>query len=437
MTTLLPATGPLRGTVKVPGDKSICHRAVMLGGLAVGQTHIAGFSGGADNLSTIDVLRALGATITMSEAEVLVRGGTLRTASAPLDCGNSGTTMRLMTGVLAGLGLRATLVGDASLHRRPMERVAGPLRASGLNVETTDGKPPIEVYPGGQFDAGSIDLQVASAQAKSCLLLAALGRGAALTVTEPHASRDHTENLLRAMGVDIESSAHYRAPADHCGRASVHLCAHAGPLGALRIDVPGDISSAAFLLAAGAMVPGSRVELPGCGLSATRAGVLEALRTAGVPFGTTRTWEAAGEACGDLWVEHGGARGMTVTAPMVPRLVDEVPVLAVLAAQLPGVSVFEGIGELRVKECDRLAATVRLLSACGRRTEVVGDDLRVFGEIDTPLRRFGFDPEHDHRMVAAAAVAALAADGPCDVDNVECLGVSYPGFLTDLEALRT
>lgn len=435
MSELVPATRPLRGSIHVPGDKSICHRAVMFGGLAAGTTTIRGFSGGADNLSTIAVLRALGRTVAESDI-VHVEGGPLVASSAPLDCGNSGTTMRLMAGLLAGQGVPSVLVGDASLTARPMERVAKPLRARGLDVETTGGTPPVRIGGGGVFEPGEVHLAVASAQVKSCLLLAALGRGQSLTVFEPHASRDHTENLLRAMGVQVESSPHYRAP-NQPGPAWVRLPAHREPLAPLDIDVPGDISSAAFLLVAGALVPDSKIELPSCGVAPTRAGVLEALASAGIEVNLGTAREACGEPCADLSLATTATGPMNVTAPMVPRLVDEIPVLAVLAARLPGVSRFAGVGELRVKECDRLAATVRLLTACGRHVEVAGDDLSVHGNPDAPFRAFGFDPEHDHRMAAAAAVAALVADGPCHVSNLDCLAVSYPGFLADLEALRT
>jgi 3-phosphoshikimate 1-carboxyvinyltransferase len=437
MMTLHPAAGPLHGAVRVPGDKSICHRAVMFGGLSPGVTRIRGFSGGADNLSTISVLRALGAEVHVAGDEVEIRGGALRPSQEPLDCGNSGTTMRLMAGLLAGLGIPAQLIGDASLSARPMERVARPLRERGLLVTTQDGKPPVTLQPGGDFLEGELGLEVASAQVKSCLLLAALGRGAALTVREPHASRDHTENMLRAMGVPLVSSPHYRSLDGNEGPAWVRLPQHSQALAPIEMDVPGDISSAAFLLCASALVPGSVVDLPNVGVAPTRAGVLEALATAGIQVDLLNPRETGGERCADLRVRPGATHGIRVTPAMVPRLVDEVPVLAVLASRLPGDSLFQSVGELRVKECDRLAATLRLLAAAGCRAEVHGDDLHVFGDPSRSFTPFVFDPEHDHRMAAAAAVAALAADGPCHVNNVECLAVSYPDFLTDLLGLRT
>ena len=434
-TRLHPSTGPLRGAVRVPGDKSICHRALLLGAIAQGDTHVRGFSQGADNLATIDALRRMGVQLEVDGAAVTIHGTQLRAPGTPLDCRNSGTTMRLLAGLLSGLGVAAVLTGDHSLSKRPMERVAGPLRAQGLDVQTSHGTAPVHIRAGGTFRGDQVDLKMASAQVKSAMLLAALGRGVSLRVTEPHPSRDHTEHMLRAMGVGIVSSAHYTNPDGHDGRAQVLLPAHGVPLAPLDIQLPGDISSAAFLMAAAAIVPGSIVDLPQVGVGATRTGVLEALSTARVPVQISQRVTVHGEAIADIQVRAGAAQGMDVPPSMVPRLVDEIPVLAVVAACLPGISSFCGVGELRVKESDRLERTAALLRACGRHIEIRGDNLFVHGQA-APLRHFSFDAEDDHRMAAAAAVASLAADGPCAIDGIDVLGVSYPNLLQDLESLK-
>ena len=444
MTTILPATTPLRGTLRVPGDKSICHRAVMLGGVCAGETLITGFSGGDDNLSTVTVLRALGVSIDVDHdgRAVRVHGAGpngLRRPDAPMDCGNSGTTMRLMTGLLAGLGIEATLIGDASLSRRPMERIARPLRVLGARVATAEGGcPPVRIHAGlsGQLDLPRIDLTVASAQVKSAILLAALLAGRSVRVSEPHPSRDHTESMLRGLGVPVRSSQHYRHPQTP-GRAWVELSPVELPLLAGRIAVPGDISSAAFLLAAAAVVPDSDIKIPGCGVAPTRAGILEAFELAQIPVElTTTSTDDGSEPVADLRARSGGTAPIRITPQIVPRLVDEIPVLAVVCGRLPGRSTFEGVGELRVKESDRLGLTAALLRRCGRGAQIQGDSLHIEGDPSAPFSSFEFDAHGDHRMAAAAIVASMGASGPCQVSGVECLGVSYPGFLRDLETLR-
>lgn len=439
-----PAAGPLRGVLRVPGDKSVAHRAVMFGALAEGLTVIENFGPGADNRSTLGVFRALGARIALDEAaarvEVEGRGRAgLASASAALDCGNSGTTMRLTTGLLAGLGVSATLIGDASLSRRPMRRIADPLNALGADVVATGagGCPPLRVAPGA-FRGGAAALPIASAQVKSALLLAALGAGVAVALTEPSASRDHTEIMLRAFGVPCDSSDHYADPA-LTGPAAVALPAFGGELRGRALTVPGDISSAAFLLVAASIVPGSEVRLTGCGASPTRTGVLDVLREVGVPF----TLEDArlldnGEPVVDILARGAEALdGFHLSAAALPRAIDEIPVLAVLAGMARGTSRFEGASELRVKESDRLALTAKLLECAGCRVEISDDDaLTIHGRAGAPFEPFDFDPHDDHRMAAAAIVAAMAARGPCRVADTACLAISYPGLLDDLGSLQ-
>lgn len=443
--TLEPAYGPLRGTIRVPGDKSVSHRAAMFGAIAHGETSVEGFGPGEDNRSTLAVLRDLGAALHLDEATGALRiqgrgPAGLRAASAPLDCGNSGTTLRLMTGLLAGLRLDATLIGDASLSSRPMRRIADPLNALGAAVEVTGarGTPPVHVRGlAAAFRGGHAALTVASAQVKSALLLAALGAGVPMRVEEPSPSRDHTEVMLRAFGVPLRSSPHYEHP-DAPGTPWVDLPAWGQPLQGRRLEVPGDISSAAFLLVAAALLPGSEVCLTACGATPTRAGVLDVLRDVGVEVRLEHLRRLdGGEPAADLRVRATPLHGFHLPPEAVPRAVDEIPVLAVLAAFAHGTSRLCGLAELRVKECDRLERTRALLDAAGCQVAILGDDLLIHGRGGVPFTPFDFDATHDHRMAAAAAVASLVASGPCRVQNIDCLAISYPGLLRDLEALRT
>lgn len=446
ITTLQPAQGPLRGQLVVPGDKSVSHRAVMLASLCEGTSTVENFAPGADNRSTVSVFQALGARIQIDEAarRVTVEGAGLRglrSPQGPLDCGNSGTTMRLSAGILAGLGLDATLVGDDSLMSRPMARISQPLSQRGALVEAAGagGRAPLVIRAGGEFRGEAAQLKVASAQVKSALLLAAVLSGQALELDEPRASRDHTEVMLRALGVPVESSPHYRDTALE-GRPWVKLPAWSGRWAAGTFLVPGDISSAAFLLVAAALVPGSDVLLRDCGATPTRAGVLHILERAGLPLEHQDARTApGGEPVVDLRIrgDLGQARPFVLEAAEVPSLVDEIPVLSVLAAFLPGESVMKGLAELRVKESDRLERTLALLHACGRRAWVEGDDLHVQGEPGRALAAFqAYDPMHDHRMAASALVASLLADGPCSVRGLGCLEVSYPHLPEDLGQLQ-
>jgi 3-phosphoshikimate 1-carboxyvinyltransferase len=442
--TLHPAPGPLRGTLRVPGDKSVAHRAAMFGALAEGETIIHNFGPGADNRSTLHVLRALGAELQhdphAATVRVLGKGRAgLRAPAAPLDCGNSGTTLRLLTGVLVGLRLDASLSGDASLNSRPMRRIAAPLTLLGGAVEAAGpgGAPPVIVRGDAcAFTGGHQTLPIASAQVKSALLLAALCAGVPMRVEEPSPSRDHTEVMLRAFGVPLSSSPHYHDPATP-GPAWVELPAWSQPLQGRSLEVPGDISSAAFLLVAAALLPGSQVRLTACGATPTRAGVLDVLRRVGVDLHLEnhRSLEG-GEPAADLLVRGGPLAGFHLPPEEVPRAVDEIPVLAVLAAFAHGTSRLCGLAELRVKECDRLERTRVLLHACGVNAAVQGDDLIIEGRAGAPFEPFDFDATHDHRMAAAAAVAALVARAPCVVRSISSLAVSYPDLLRDLEALQ-
>lgn len=405
------ARGPLKGSVSVPGDKSVGHRALLLGTLAEGTLSVRGLSLGQDVASTRRCLEAMGAGFAESPGGSLrVQGVGLRglkAPKAPLDCGNSGTTMRLLMGVLSGQSFSAELFGDASLSGRPMERVAAPLRLMGADIKTTDGKPPVRV--GGRPLKGvRYRLPVASAQVKSAVLLAGLYAEGETVVEDPFATRDHTERMLAFLG-------------------------HPGPLRSDKaMTVPGDPSSAAFFAAAAALVPGSRLTLTRVLLNPARLGFFEAIKE----MGARVSWEKGGvharEAVGDVLVDHGPLKALRLGAERVPGLVDEVPLLAVLCAFAEGESRLEGLAELRHKESDRLAGTAASLKALGAEARVDGDALVVSG----PARWRGgrVETHGDHRIAMAFAVAALGGAGPVELSDAACAAVSYPAFFSDLEA---
>ncbi len=407
------------GEVSVPGDKSISHRAVMLGALAEGTTRIANFLAGHDCLSTVACFRALGVPVALEEGAAVVEGGAgvLAEPADVLDCGNSGTTMRLLLGVLSGRPLFAVLTGDASLRRRPMGRVVAPLRAMGAFL---DGRAGGELAPlavrGGSLRGGRFRLPVASAQVKSALLLAGLAAEGVTEVEEPAPSRDHTERMLRHFGVVVEA-----AP----GRAAV-----AGParLVARDVEVPGDISAAVFFLVAGAVVPGSRVVVRGVGVNPTRAGALEVLAAMGARVRLLGERQVSGEPVADLEVESSALKGVAVGGALVPRLIDEVPALAVAAACAEGVTEIRDAAELRVKESDRIAALASQFGRLGVRVEELPDGLRIHGGGGRRLRGAEVESGGDHRLAMALAVAGLVAEGETVVRGASCADVSFPGF---------
>lgn len=410
--------GPLTGQVRVPGDKSISHRAVLFGALAEGTTRVRNFLAGADCLSTVGCLRALGVEVCLGGGEAVVVGRGWEGLAEPaevLDCGNSGTTMRLLLGVLAGLPAFAVLTGDASLRRRPMGRVVEPLRHMGARIDGRAGgeRAPLAVR-GGALRAASFALPVASAQLKSALLLAGLRAEGRTSVAEPSRSRDHTERLLPRFGVPV--------------RVEGLAVSVEGParLRAAEVPVPGDISAAAFFLVAAAVVPGSRLRLPGVGVNPTRAGVLEVLEAMGARIRRRNEREEAGEPVADLEVEAGELRGVRVGGDLVPRLIDEVPALAVAAACARGVTEIRDAAELRVKESDRIAALARELGRLGAAVEELPDGLRIAG--GRPLAGAECHSGGDHRLAMALAVAGLVAGGETVIADADCASVSFPGF---------
>ena len=402
----------------LPGDKSISHRALMLGAIADGTSTIRGLSRGADVASTATCLRALGVEV----GDGAVAGGGmrgLRAPSAPLDCGNSGTTMRLLAGLLAAQDFESELGGDESLSRRPMDRVVDPLRQMGASASW----PPLRVGGGVEIHGIEYRSPVASAQVKSALLLAGLFATGATEVVEPSPTRDHTERMLRAMGAEVQTSA---------GRSRV---ARAEMLRPLDIDVPGDLSAASFWLVAAGLVPGSRIRMAGVGLNPTRTAFLELLRRAGFAISIAAAGEVGGEPVGT--VEVGGAselRALTVDGAAAAAMIDELPVLAVAATQLPGTSRISGARELRVKESDRITAMADGLSAMGAHITATEDGWIINGP--RHLEGARVDSLGDHRIAMAMAVAGTIADGDTTIEGAECVDISYPGFLEQLDSLR-
>lgn len=419
------AAGPLRGRVSVPGDKSIAHRAVMFNAAGEGQAEVRGLPGGRDVASTMSAMRRLGAAVGMvSPGTARIVGRGLRFHSNPgiIDCENSGTTMRLLSGLLSGqAGLVATLTGDESLSRRPMKRVAAPLAALGASIETTDGHAPLRIE-GRRLTAGPVVLPVASAQLKSAVLLAGLQADGVTEVTEPIPTRDHTEKLLAAMGVEVTVDG---ARASVRGRV-VPRC--------VDVAVPGDPSSAAFLLVAAALVEGSDVTVEGLCLNPTRLGFLEVLLRMGADLECRVEDEVGGEPVGSIRCRASGLRGFRIEAAEVPATIDELPLLAVAAAFADGESVIAGAAELRVKESDRIATTAALLRGFGVEVEERPDGMVVRGG---GARGGAAVATHgDHRIAMSAVVAALAAaPGGVTIDDEDAIGVSFPEFFSTLGRL--
>ena len=422
----------LQGVVQVPGDKSISHRALLFGAIAEGTTRITGLLPAEDPLSTAACLRAMGVTISAIEAGQLVSVegvglDGLREPEDVLDCGNSGTTMRLMLGLLAGRdGRHFVLTGDGSLRRRPMQRVGGPLAQMGALISGRSGGnlAPLAIQ-GQQLRGATIRTPVASAQVKSALVLAALTATGDTTVIEPVQSRDHSERMLRAFGAQLSVG----GP----GLTEVTVTPGASLRGQ-DVIVPGDISSAAFWLVAGAITPGADLTVQNVGLNPSRTGVLDVLAQMGARIELLNGREVAGEPVGDLRVTHGPLQAFTIGADLIPRLVDEIPVLAVAACYAEGVSRVSGAEELRVKETDRLAVMARQLGAMGARIEEFADGMTIQGGVT--LHGAEVDSETDHRVAMSLAVAAQVAQGPTQLHRAEAAAVSYPGFWEDLERLQ-
>jgi len=411
--------GALTGRIRVPGDKSISHRGVMLGAIAEGTTRISGFLEGADTLATMRIFRALGVSIDGPKGgEVTIRGTGmhgLRAPRAALDCGNSGTSMRLLCGLLAGQSFDCELTGDDSLRRRPMRRVVDPLAQMGAVITTVaDGRPPLKVH-GISDRLTGIDYRmlIASAQVKSALLLAGLYAAGRTCVTEPAPTRDHTERMLAAFGHAVERI-------DHT------VCVQGGgKLVATAIEVPADISSAAFFMVGASIAPGSDIVLEHVGVNPTRTGVIEILRRMGADLTLLDERTVGGEPVADIRVRHAELCGIEIAREWVPLAIDEFPALFIAAANARGETVLNGAGELRVKESDRIQAMADGLRAIGVAATPMPDGMRIEGG--------GYaggvvDSHGDHRVAMAFAVAALRAAGPTTINDCANVATSFPGF---------
>ena len=413
----------IQGRLQVPGDKSISHRAALIGALARGDTLIDNFLRAEDCLRTLSCLRALGVAIEDGGSRVIVHGvgPHWRAPASPLDAGNSGTTMRLLAGILAGQPFETELTGDASLRSRPMDRIVEPLALMGARIEALgDGRfPPLRIT-GGPLHGISYTLPVASAQVKSAVLLAGLFARGETTVVEPTLTRDHTERMLAAFGAPVRRDD---------GRVSIGAAA---ALEGREIRVPGDMSSAAFLLAAAAARPGSELTVEDVGLNPTRTGVLDVLRAFGALVEVRPSGEHNGEPVGAVTVRGHSLRGVRIGGRLIPRVIDELPVLCVLAAIAEGETVISDAAELRVKESDRIAVIARGLRALHGEVKEHADGLTVYG---SPLHGGRVAIAGDHRIAMAFAVAGLLAQGPVTVGEAECIAVSFPEFVDVLRSV--
>ena len=418
--------GSVAGELTVPGDKSISHRALMLGAIADGTTDITGVLAGEDCLATARALDALGVRIEgLGGPRVRVRGvggAGLRGAAAPLDLGNAGTAMRLMMGLLAPQPFASVLVGDSSLMRRPMERVAVPLRLMGARIVTQDGRPPVRIEASARLRAINYELPVASAQVKSAILLAALGADGRTLITEPAVSRDHTERMLSAFGVELLREG--RTVALQGGQ----------PLRATQLAVPADFSSAAFFIVAGCLAAIEPLLIRNVGVNPTRTGLIDLLRRMGADIRVHPRAAAsqAGEPVADIEVRASALRGITVPEELVPLAIDEFPVFFIAAACADGETVVRGAHELRVKESDRLAATAAGLEVLGIEHQLRPDGLWLRGK--EHLGGGLIDSRGDHRIAMAFAIASLRASAPIEINAVANVATSFPGFLNTARA---
>ena len=416
----------LQGELTVPGDKSISHRAVMLGSIAEGKTEITGFLDGEDCLHTVDIFRKLGVVITREGTNVTVESPGMRGWQEPsgnLDAGNSGTTARLMLGILAGSGITSVLTGDQYLSKRPMNRVSLPLNSMGASI--TGGADsnllPLTIK-GGTLTAIDYEMPIASAQVKSAILFAGLNAEGKTTVREQTVSRDHTERMLEQFGATIERDGN-----------NVSVVGGGPGLHGTDVKVPGDISSAAFFMVAAAMTKGSSVTFKDVGLNQTRTGILDVLTDMGADIDIREQSNHIGEPYGTVKISHAPLHGIEIGGDLIPRLIDELPVIALLATQAKGTTIIKDAEELRVKETDRIAAVTTELKKMGAAIEETPDGMIIHGP--TALTGATLSSYGDHRLGMMAGIAALVASGPIEIDDPSCINISYPGFFDDLEKL--
>ena len=417
----------LKGTISVPGDKSISHRAVMFGAISDGMTEITNFLQGADCRSTISCFQNMGISIEQKKDAILVHGRGLHglhTPAGTLDAGNSGTTIRLISGILAGQPFASVLSGDASIQKRPMKRILEPLSSMGADISSINGSgcAPLAIRPS-KLHGISYLSPIASAQVKSCLLLAGLYADGATSVTEPVLSRNHTELMLSAFGADIRS-------------AGTTAAIEPEPkLKGLKIEVPGDISSAAYFIAAGLLTKGSEILIQNVGVNPTRDGIRKAASAMGGSIQTLNERTVSGEPVCDLLVCSSDLKGTVIEGALIPALIDEIPILAVMAAFAEGTTVIRDAAELKVKESDRIKTVTDNLRRMGAAVTPTDDGMIINGN-RSMLHGADFDSYLDHRIAMSFAVAALAIDEPCTMRNAECVTISYPDFYKDLAKLQ-
>lgn len=413
---------PLKGEITVPGDKSISHRGIMLGALANGTTSITNFLKGADCLSTISCFQKMGIEIEETENEILVHGKGLHGLSAPkeiLDAGNSGTTTRLISGILAGQNFSCDLTGDASIQKRPMKRIMTPLSMMGADITSVhnNGCAPLHIK-GAPLKGISYQSPVASAQVKSCVLFAGLYADGKTSVTEPFLSRNHSELMLSSFGAFVQT----------CGTTAT--IEPEPVLTAQKVEVPGDISSAAFFIAAGLLIPGSELLIKNVGINPTRDGILRVCKQIGANLELLNTRTQCGEPVADILVKHSELNGTVIEGDLIPTLIDELPVIAVMAACANGETIIRNAEELKVKESNRLEIIVHHLSEMGCDITGTEDGMIIRG--GKSLHGAVLDSHLDHRIAMSFAVAGLVADGETEITNADCVNISYPGFYRDL-----
>ncbi len=413
-----PAT-TLSGELKIPGDKSISHRSIMLGSLSEGVTKVSGFLEGEDALSTLKAFQAMGVKIEREDDNVTIHGvgiHGLKNPEKPLDLGNSGTSIRLMSGILAAQAFDSELVGDESLSKRPMDRVINPLKDMGAVIQSNDGKPPLKITGGQSLKGIHYDLPVASAQVKSCVLLAGLYADGDTCVTEPAPTRDHTERMLKGLGYDVRVNDN-------------QMClTGGGKLSATAIQVPSDISSAAFFMVAACIAPKSDITLMGVNINPTRTGVIDILKLMGANLTLSNEREIGGELLADIRIKSSELKGIQIPKALVPLAIDEFPAVFIAASCAQGETILTGAKELRVKESDRIQVMADGLDILGVKNEVLDDGIKIQGgEFKEPTSII--ESHHDHRISMAFAIASLRCAYPIEINGVDNVMTSFPNFV--------
>ena len=413
-----PAT-TLSGELKIPGDKSISHRSIMLGSLSEGVTKVSGFLEGEDALSTLKAFQAMGVKIEREDDNVTIHGvgiHGLKKPEKPLDLGNSGTSIRLMSGILAAQAFDSELVGDESLSKRPMDRVINPLKDMGAVIQSNDGKPPLKITGGQSLKGIHYDLPVASAQVKSCVLLAGLYADGDTCVTEPAPTRDHTERMLKGLGYDVRVNDN-------------QMClTGGGKLSATAIQVPSDISSAAFFMVAACIAPKSDITLMGVNINPTRTGVIDILKLMGANLTLSNEREIGGELLADIRIKSSELKGIQIPKALVPLAIDEFPAVFIAASCAQGETILTGAKELRVKESDRIQVMADGLDILGVKNEVLDDGIKIQGgEFKEPTSII--ESHHDHRISMAFAIASLRCAYPIEINGVDNVMTSFPNFV--------